>query len=316
VTPFVARLKRFAAVDSTQAVVAGWLATGVREVAVAVADSQTHGRGRLGRRWEAPPGSSLLVSCGFRPSWMAAPHAWRLGATVALAMLDAAEEMAGLGSGTLGLKWPNDLAAEGPDGSLRKLGGILGEVTLEAISPTSTGPAGGVPGGGSPPGHAPAPAGGPQVASAVIGTGVNVVWPRASFPADLAPSMTSLLELAGGRPVDRDALLDAFLDHLEPRYEALRSGWFDQGAWWTRQLLTNRQVTVAVGGTIVEGEASGVDPETGALLVETAATAAADAAATAAADAAATAAGLFAAGPGRPRLVAIDSGEVTSCRPR
>jgi BirA family biotin operon repressor/biotin-[acetyl-CoA-carboxylase] ligase len=283
VTPFVARLERFAAVDSTQAVVAGWLAAGVSEVAVAVADSQAHGRGRLGRRWEAPPGSSLLVSCGFRPSWMAAPHSWRLGAVVALAMLDAAEETAGLRTGTLGLKWPNDLAAEGSDGSLRKLGGVLGEVTLE---------------------HDALPADAPRVASAVIGAGVNVAWPRASFPADLAPSMTSLLELAGGRPVDRDALLDAFLDHLEPRYEALRSGWFDQGAWWTRQLLTNRPVTVAVSGTIVEGEAAGVDPETGALLVETAA------------GAATTAADRFAVGFGRPRLVAIDSGEVTSCRPR
>ena len=111
-----------------------------------MADSQTHGRGRLGRRWEAPPGSSLLVSCGFRPSWMAAAHAWRLGAIVALAMLDAAEETAGLRTGTLGLKWPNDLATEGPDASLRKLGGVLGEVTLEAISSTGTAAAGDVPG--------------------------------------------------------------------------------------------------------------------------------------------------------------------------
>jgi BirA family biotin operon repressor/biotin-[acetyl-CoA-carboxylase] ligase len=290
VTPFLARLERFASVESTQAVVAGWLNAGVGEVAVAVTDSQTHGRGRLGRRWEAPPGSSLLVSCGFRPTWLAASHGWRLAAIVALAMLDAAEETAGLGAGMLGLKWPNDLATEGSDGSLRKMGGILGEATLEATPDATldatleTSPA--------------------RVEVAVIGAGVNVAWPRASFPADLAPSMTSLLELAGGRPVDRDSLLDAFLDHLEPRYEALRSGWFDQGAWWARQLLTNRLVTVAVGGTIVEGEAAGVDPESGALLVETAAVGGA------------TAAEARAAGPGQSRLVAIDSGEVTSCRLR
>jgi biotin-(acetyl-CoA carboxylase) ligase len=81
--------------------------------------------------------------------------------------------------------------------------------------------------------------------------------------------MTSLLELAGGRLVDRDALLEAYLRHVEARYEALRSGWFDQGAWWTRQLLTNHRVEVDVGGAVVEGEAAGVDPGTGALLVET-----------------------------------------------
>jgi BirA family transcriptional regulator, biotin operon repressor / biotin---[acetyl-CoA-carboxylase] ligase len=302
VTPFVARLERFASVDSTQAVVAGWLAAGAPEVAVAVADSQTHGRGRLGRRWEAPPGSSLLVSCGFRPSWMAAAHSWRLGAIVALAMVDAAEETAGLGTGALGLKWPNDLATEDPDGRLRKLGGVLGEVALDVISPTGTAAAGGVPRGNLPTAHVP------QVASAVVGTGVNVAWPRVSFPADLAPFMTSLIELAGGRPVDRNVLLDAFLAHLEPRYEALRSGWFDQGAWWTRQLLTNRQVTVAVGGMVVEGEAAGVDPETGALLVETTTDAAAGVTTTVAERQAAVS--------GRQRLVVIDSGEVTSCRLR
>ena len=43
--------------------------------------------------------------------------------------------------------------------------------------------------------------------------------------------MTSLREAAGGRPVDRDALADAFVDRLEPRVEALRGGRFDVAGW-------------------------------------------------------------------------------------
>ena len=57
--PFVSRLERFTEVDSTQRVVAGWLADGIPEVAVAAADVQTQGRGRhgsgRGRRHRGPP---------------------------------------------------------------------------------------------------------------------------------------------------------------------------------------------------------------------------------------------------------------------
>ena len=55
---------------------------------------------------------------------------------------------------------------------------------------------------------------------------------------------------------------------LEPRYEALRAGTFDAGAWSTRQRTTGRRVEVQTAGDLVAGMAAGVDPETGALLVE------------------------------------------------
>ncbi len=43
--------------------------------------------------------------------------------------------------------------------------------------------------------------------------------------------MTSLREASGGRPIDRDALLAAFLGRLEARIEALRAGYFDVATW-------------------------------------------------------------------------------------
>ena len=214
--PFVSRLERFPSVPSTQPIVRAWLEDGTPEVCIAVADEQTQGRGRLGRTWDAPPGAALLVSAGFRPLDLPARHAWRLAATVALAMLDAAEDVAGLRDASLGLKWPNDIVADGPDGLLRKVAGVLGEAVLD----------------------------GDRVVTAVIGIGVNADWAASEFPAELAPSMTSLRELSGGRPIDRETLLDAWQDRLEPRYESLRLGRFDSGAWSSRQRTTGELVEV------------------------------------------------------------------------
>ena len=161
-----------------------------------VTDYQTAGRGRLGREWVAPPGAALLLSAGFRPPRSRSRHAWRLAAIVALAMRDAAEEVAGLKDGTLWLKWPNDLVADADDGGIRKVAGVIGETV----------------------------AAGDQVESAVVGIGINTQWRMHDFPWAIAPTMTSLFELSGKRPIDNELLLDAFLARLEPRYEALRGG--------------------------------------------------------------------------------------------
>jgi BirA family biotin operon repressor/biotin-[acetyl-CoA-carboxylase] ligase len=236
---FVSRIERFARVDSTQRVVRDWLDAGVPEVAVAVADEQSDGRGRSGRTWSAPAGAALLVSAGFRPRWLAPRHAWRIAAIAALAMLDAAEEAAGLREGTLALKWPNDLVADARDGHLVKVAGVLGESVVGATG----------------------------LDAVVVGIGVNADWAERDFPPGLAASMTSLGVLSGGRPIDREALLDGWLARLEPRTEALRAGRFDAGGWSARQRTTGHRVEVETGGRTIEGEAQGVDPESGALLV-------------------------------------------------
>src|SRR5215831_17138658 len=111
-TVMYARVERYGAVGSTNDVVRDWLAQGVDEVCVATADEQTIGRGRHGRTWQAPQGAALLLTTGFRPAWLPPERTWRLGATVALAMADAAEDAAGLPVGAIRLKWPNDLVIE------------------------------------------------------------------------------------------------------------------------------------------------------------------------------------------------------------
>ena len=248
---FLARQERFAVVGSTNDVVREWLAEGTPEVCLAIADEQTAGRGREGRTWTAPSGAALLLSLGFRPTWLAADRAWRLAATISLAMADAAEEVAGLGDGAIRLKWPNDLVVETVGAAVpmapqvatevRKLAGILGETT--GLGGTD-----------------------PRV---VIGLGLNTDWAAADFPPELAPSMTSLREASSGRPIDHVALLDAFLGRLEVRIEALRGGRFDVGDWTSRQLTSGREVDLtAPDGVMSTVRALGVDSGTGALVIQ------------------------------------------------
>jgi BirA family transcriptional regulator, biotin operon repressor / biotin---[acetyl-CoA-carboxylase] ligase len=88
------------------------------EGAVTVADEQTEGRGRLGRRWEAPPGTSVLCSVQLRPALDAArfPELTIVGAE---ACAEAIRTVTGLDPR---LKQPNDVLIDG-----RKVAGILGE---------------------------------------------------------------------------------------------------------------------------------------------------------------------------------------------
>jgi BirA family transcriptional regulator, biotin operon repressor / biotin---[acetyl-CoA-carboxylase] ligase len=258
--PFLARAERFASVGSTNDVVRAWLAEGTPEVCLAVADEQTEGRGREGRRWVAPPGAALLCSIGFRPTWLPPDRAWRLGPTVALAMADGAEEAAGLPEGAIRLKWPNDLVVEiaGPNALL------MGELTVEEASARLAAPVelrklGGVLGesqdlGGDDP-------------RVVVGVGINADWAADDFPAELAPFMTSLREAAAGRPVDLVTLLDAFTGRLEARVEALRAGYFDIAGWVGRQVVTGREVRIETGRETITAAALGVDALTGALVV-------------------------------------------------
>jgi BirA family biotin operon repressor/biotin-[acetyl-CoA-carboxylase] ligase len=220
--------------------VRGWLDQGVDEVCVAVADAQDAGRGRSHRTWLDRPGSSLLVSAGFRPRSLQAGHAWRLPAIAAVAMCDAATSLLGPTADRLALKWPNDIVAV-HRGGLLKVAGLLTETSLE----------------------------GERVSSSIVGIGVNVDWPAAEYPAELAEVMWSLSEASGRRRIDRDALLEAWLERLGPLYEALRAGRFDGLRWADAQITTGAAVEVeTVGGTIV-GTGVGVDREGGALLVRT-----------------------------------------------
>jgi BirA family transcriptional regulator, biotin operon repressor / biotin---[acetyl-CoA-carboxylase] ligase len=93
------------------------------EGAVAVADEQTGGRGRQGRSWQAPPGSSLLVSVLLKPS--RERNVPELSLVGGLATAEAVERATGLAAQ---IKWPNDVML-----NRRKVAGVLAEASPDAV---------------------------------------------------------------------------------------------------------------------------------------------------------------------------------------
>lgn len=201
---------------------------GAPEGSVVITDYQSAGRGRLGRRWEAPPGECLLLSLLFRPQ-LAAQQVQRLTMICGLAAVDAIATETGLDAA---LKWPNDIVARGG-----KLGGILTEVSHQAD----------------------------RLDYVIAGVGLNVNLDPAALPGRLLAPATSLAHLVGRR-VDRLPLLWAFLRSLEARYLALQDGVSPHQEWAERLDTLGQSVTVVTGDRLIEGLAEGVGAD-GALLV-------------------------------------------------
>jgi BirA family biotin operon repressor/biotin-[acetyl-CoA-carboxylase] ligase len=225
---------------------------GEPEGIVVVADHQSAGRGRLGRRWEAPAGASLLCTVLLRPPAAVA------GLTTMAVAVSAAEAIEDLTGFAPRLKWPNDLVwpgdGSGPD---RKLAGILAEVEWPAASHVAAGWA--------------QPRPGDRLVVAV-GIGINVAWGDA-VPAELAEVAVSLDELvAPAPPPTRSAVLVALLRRLDGHYRALVADPDGadalRSAWRARSATLGRRVRVDLGADDVVGTAVDVTEE-GHLVVET-----------------------------------------------
>ena len=172
-----------------------------------------------------------------------ADRAWRVGAEFALALADATEDAAGLLIGGLALKWPNDLVLRNEEGGVttgfRKVGGVLMEGADLGMSS----------------------------ATLIVGIGLNVRGDPSRLDPALAATATSL-ELASGRPVDREAIFDDTLARLEGRLAALHSGRFDVAGWRSRQLLEGWEVELDLGAEgSLAGRVVGYDGLSGALIL-------------------------------------------------
>jgi BirA family transcriptional regulator, biotin operon repressor / biotin---[acetyl-CoA-carboxylase] ligase len=99
------------------------LLEGATEGAVAVCDEQTSGRGRLGRTWQAPPGTAILCSILVRPP--VERRMPELSLVGGMAAADAVEQALGL---TAQIKWPNDVMV-----NRRKVAGVLAEAREGAV---------------------------------------------------------------------------------------------------------------------------------------------------------------------------------------
>lgn len=223
----------FQETTSTNDIIEKLARDGVREGAVVFAETQTRGRGRLGRRWMSPPGKGLWFSVLLRPE-MRPQQATQLTVAAAIALARGIQTETGIKPD---IKWPNDILIQG-----RKVSGILTELNAELD----------------------------QVRYVVLGIGVDVNVSTSEFPPELRTVATSLRIAAGGRLLSRPGLAVAILRELDREYARVRSGQFAAIAdeWQARCTTIGQNVAIRVGLREIKGRAEALSPE-GALLVRT-----------------------------------------------
>jgi BirA family biotin operon repressor/biotin-[acetyl-CoA-carboxylase] ligase len=225
-------IRVFQETTSTNDVVEKLAHDGVSEGAVVFAESQTQGRGRLGRKWISPAGKGLWFSILLRPN-LRPQEATQLTIAAATALWRAIHAETGLSAE---IKWPNDMLLRG-----KKVAGILTEMSAELD----------------------------RVKYLVLGVGVDVNLAPGEFPPDVRKIATSLrAEL--GQPILRAELATAVLRELDRDYERVCGGLFAELAneWEAHCTTIGRQVTISIGERRVRGRAESLDDD-GALLVRT-----------------------------------------------
>jgi BirA family biotin operon repressor/biotin-[acetyl-CoA-carboxylase] ligase len=227
------RVIYYRSIGSTNDVARQLAAQGAPEGTLVIAEEQTAGKGRLGRRWLAPPDTSLLMSLLFRPHFLAPYQAQRLTMICSLAVVDAIDKVTGL---LTAIKWPNDIVVQG-----KKAGGILTELGAT----------------------------GERLDYAVVGLGLNVNLDLGVVEAmgELAATATSLSQELG-QEVSRLVLLWRILENVESRYQRLGAGELPHDEWASRLVTLHNLVIVDTPQGAVEGWAEGVDAD-GALILRT-----------------------------------------------
>ncbi len=223
----------FPEIDTTNRKAHGLARKGAREGTVVMADSQSRGRGRLGRAWESPAGLNVYASILLRPS-IPASTAPQL---TLLAGVAAARALAGASGLDARIKWPNDIFVKG-----RKLTGILAEMEAE----------------------------GQRARFVVLGIGINVNWRKEDFPADLRETATSV-RVESGKEISRVAIAERLFQELEEAYlRFLREGFSLQlrEEWNRLSWINGKRVGIIGPEGEVLGRALGLDMDGALLLVD------------------------------------------------
>lgn len=197
-----------------------------------VADEQTQGRGRQGRRWYAAPGESLLFSCLVRPG-LAAAQAPALPLAVGLAVRAVVARHVP-DDVEVTVKWPNDVLA-----ARKKICGVLVESLVR----------------------------GGELAAAVIGVGLNLR--TTTFPDELASSAASVASLGGGAP-ERELVLVELLTELTTYLDRVRQHGTPSLAPELERHDALRGRRVDIDGVV--GRARGLDPSGRLIVVDEAGT--------------------------------------------
>jgi BirA family biotin operon repressor/biotin-[acetyl-CoA-carboxylase] ligase len=204
----LSKIAYYESIGSTNDVAADWARRGLEGLALAVADEQTRGRGRSGRRWFTPPGSALAFSLLLQSRIPASRATGRITGLGALAVCEALEELFSLSPQ---IKWPNDVLVEG-----KKICGVLAETHWS----------------------------GDRLAAMILGIGINIAAssvpppPALNFPA-------ACLEKFTNTTVNRMELLRKVLESILDWKENIGQSDFI-AAWESRLAYRGQVVTVEV----------------------------------------------------------------------
>jgi BirA family biotin operon repressor/biotin-[acetyl-CoA-carboxylase] ligase len=225
-------IRVFEQTTSTNDVIEKLARDGVKEGVVVFAESQTRGRGRLGRKWISPARKGLWFSVLLRPN-LRPQETTQLTVAAATALRRAIVSQTGLEPE---IKWPNDIQLDG-----RKVAGILTELNAELDS----------------------------VKYVILGIGVDVNLAASDFPHELRKTATSL-RVEADRMIPRAELATVILQELDADYTRIVSGKFGAVAdeWEAHCSTISRDVVIRIGERQIRGRAEALD-EDGALLLRT-----------------------------------------------
>jgi BirA family biotin operon repressor/biotin-[acetyl-CoA-carboxylase] ligase len=238
----IEHIRYFDRLGSTNDEAARWAAAGAPDMALVVANEQTAGKGRLGRKWITPPGSALAFSLVLRP---AAGLAGSLPRWSALGALAVCEALSGLYALRPEIKWPNDVLLE-----RRKAAGVLAEMGWSGSAPDSL----------------------------VLGIGINVASAaiiETALPASSLLFPAACIEEFLESPADRMELLRGVLERVIAWRPRLAAPEFLK-AWEARLAFREEWVQILPGVAqpdryglpVLEGQIVGLAPD-GALKLRT-----------------------------------------------
>lgn len=197
---------------------------------VCLAEAQTAGRGRLGRRWVSPYGASMYLSM----HWTFPAGYQTIGGlslAVGVAIINALKK---IGVADAKLKWPNDIYVLG-----KKLAGVLIEVEGQIGA----------------------------ACHCIIGIGINVKLPQTNLPIDQPYiDINSVIT----KEVDRNEFAAVLIDELLSTLTLFESKGLAPfvAQWRAADVYANQTINLIIGQTVTSGIARGIS-DNGALLVET-----------------------------------------------
>lgn len=211
-------------VDSTNNYAKVLAQNGAPQGTVVIAEEQTAGKGRLGRKFYSPASTGIYMSIIVRPQ-MSVEKSLMITTGTAVVVSEAIEKISYLPTQ---IKWVNDIYAGD-----RKLCGILTEASIDCES------------GG--------------LEYAIVGIGINVSTVKDSFPEELGNIATSIFPHRSPRPI-RSSLIGEILNEFFSSLDSFSDG-AHMKQYRERSMLIGRDINVIKGSEIIPAKAIDIDDD-------------------------------------------------------